>query len=69
MYARVVLKLQVPLYRLWVSVHSRDSYPIGFRPRTLMGFMIATESALRPRTYSSLRALADFLEKGVRLGM
>jgi len=32
-----------------------------------MGFVVATESVLRPRAYSSPRALAYFLEKGVRL--
>ena len=35
MHARVVLTLQVPLYRLWVSAHSQASYPIGFRPAPL----------------------------------
>jgi len=38
------------------SAHSRDDYPIGFRPCTLMGFMAATRSALRPHAYSNLRA-------------
>jgi len=31
-----------------------------------MGFVVATESALRPR-YSSLQALTHFLERGMRL--
>ena len=33
---------------------------------TLMGFVVATESALRPRAYFSLRALAHCLEREVR---
>ena len=32
-----------------------------------MGFVVATESALRPRAYFSLRALAHFLEREVSL--
>ena len=32
-----------------------------------MGFMVATESVFRPRAYFSLRALAYFLEREVRL--
>jgi len=32
-----------------------------------MGFVVSTESALRPRAYFSLRALAYFLEREVRL--
>ena len=32
-----------------------------------MGFVVATESALRPRAYFSLWALAHFLERGVHL--
>ena len=32
-----------------------------------MGFVKATESALRPRAYFSLQALAHFLERVVRL--
>ena len=58
MYARVVLTSRaVPLYRLWVSAHSRASYPIDFRPYTFMGFVVATKSVSRPRAYSSPRAL------------
>jgi len=67
MCACVVLTVHVPLHRLWVSAHSRDGYPIDFRPYTLMDFVIATERALRPQAYSSLWALAHFLERGVRL--
>jgi len=32
-----------------------------------MSFVVATENAPRPRAYSSPRALAYFLERGVRL--
>ena len=32
-----------------------------------MGFVVATESALRLRAYFSLRALAHYLEREVRL--
>jgi len=32
-----------------------------------MGFVVATENALRPRAYFSLWALARFLEREVRL--
>jgi len=32
-----------------------------------MGFVVATESALRPRAYFSLRVLAHYLEREVRL--
>ena len=49
MYTCVVLIVQAPLYWLWVSTHSRDAYPLGYRPCTLIGFVVATESALRPR--------------------
>ena len=59
--------MHVLLYRLWVSAHSRDGYPIGFRPNTLMDFVVATESTLRPRAYSSPRALTYFLERVVPL--
>ena len=31
-----------------------------------MGFVVATESALRPRAYFSLRALAHYLEREAR---
>jgi len=32
-----------------------------------MGFVVTAESALRPRVYLSLQALAQFLEREVRL--
>jgi len=32
-----------------------------------MGFMVTTEIAPKPRAYFYLRALAHFLERGVRL--
>ena len=32
-----------------------------------MGFVVATESALRPLAYFSLRALSRYLEREVRL--
>ena len=35
--------------------------------RTLMGFVVATKIALRPRVYFGLQALAHFLEREVRL--
>jgi len=35
------------------SAHSRDGHPVGVRPYTFMGFMVAIESALRPRAYFS----------------
>ena len=34
--------------------------------RTLIGFVVATESALRPLAYFSLWALAHYLEREVR---
>ena len=37
-----------------------------FQACTLMGFVVATESALRPRAYFSLQALARYLEREVR---
>ena len=49
------------------SAQSRNGYPIGYRPCTLMGFVVATESVLRPRVFSSPWALAHFLKRGVRL--
>ena len=68
MYARVVLTPRAgtlvktlgfcPLSR-WLPNRFKALYPYGF--------VVATESALRPRAYSSLRALAHFLEKGVHL--
>ena len=61
-YARVILTLQVPLHRLWVSAHSWASYSISFRPCTLM-VMVVTESAPRPRAYSSPRALSPTFSK------
>jgi len=45
----------------------RASYLISFKSCTFIAFVVAIESALRPRTYSSLRALAHFLERGVNL--
>jgi len=38
-----------------------------FKACTLIGFVVANESALRPRACFSLRALTHFLERGVRL--
>ena len=37
-----------------------------FQACTLMGFVVPTESALRPRAYFSLRALAHYLERELR---
>ena len=62
MCARVVLTS-----RAGTLVQTLGFYPIGVRTCTLMGFVIATESALRPRAYSSLQALTHFLERGVHL--
>ena len=38
-----------------------------FQACTLMGFVVTTESALRPRAYFSLLVLARYLEREVRL--
>jgi len=59
--------MQVSLYRLWVFAHSRDGYLIGFRPHTLIGFVVAIGSVLRPQAYSSPLALTYFLKREVRL--
>jgi len=51
-----------------VSTHLRDGYAISFRPCTLMGFVVAIGSALRPWAYfQPFLALAHFLERGVSL--
>ena len=63
MYARVIL----------TSCAGTLALTLGFCPLsgllpngcTLMGFMVATESALRPRAYFSSWALTHFLEREV----
>jgi len=47
---RIEQLVQVPLYRLWVSAHSRMATQ-WLQACTLMGFVVATESALRPQAY------------------
>ena len=64
-YAHMVLTSQVLLYRLWISIYSWMAAQ-WFQTCTLMCFMVATESALRPRAYFSLRAHAHYLEREVR---
>ena len=63
MHDYVVLTfLQVLLYSLRVSGHSRASYPIGLGLAPFMGFVVATENALRPRAYFSPYGLTHSLQ-------
>ena len=59
----LVLIIQVLMYSLRGFCQLPGWLPNWSRPCTIMGFEVATESALRPRVY--LRAFTHFLQRGV----
>ena len=67
MYARVALTSRAGTLVLTLSFCPTLGLATQwFQACTLMGFVVATESALRPRAYFSLRAFAHYLEREVR---
>jgi len=68
MYACVVLTSRARTLVLTLGFYQLSGWlPNSSRLVPFMGFVVVTESTLRPRVYFSLRALAYYLEREVRL--